>query len=55
MAKGASAERTVREIRRRTRRSFAAEEKIRMVQGRFRRKGPGAPAQMYQGVARKVG
>ena len=31
MAKGASAEKTVREIRRKTRRRFSAEEKIRIV------------------------
>ncbi len=31
MAKGGSAEKTVREIRRKTRRKFSAEEKIRIV------------------------
>jgi len=31
MGKGASAEKTVREIQRRTRRRFSAEEKIRIV------------------------
>ena len=31
MAKGASSEKTVREIRRKTRRRFSAEEKIRIV------------------------
>ncbi len=31
MAKGASAEKAVREIRRKTRRRFSAEEKIRIV------------------------
>jgi transposase len=31
MAKGASAEKAVREIRRKTRRRFSAEEKVRIV------------------------
>jgi len=31
MAKGASAEKTVREIRRKTRRRFSTEEKVRIV------------------------
>jgi transposase len=53
MAKGAgeSAERIVKDIRRKTRRRFSAEEKIRIVPARVRRdpwierasRGPGSP------------
>jgi hypothetical protein len=54
MAKGASAEQAVREIRRKTRRRFSAEEKVRIVleglRGRRRGAAPNGEADLVPGL-----
>ena len=66
MEKKASAERAVREIRRKTRRRFSAEEKIRIVieglrpappagcRGWSREPGSAAPWRIYPGIQRGI-
>jgi transposase-like protein len=51
MAKGVYAEKTVREIRRKTRRRFSAEEKIRIVLEGLRVPEPGMALQALVAVA----